>query len=63
MQEQTYSTADVADLLDVTVRAIESWRLRGKLHPVKVGGRCRYAESELRRFLGIETEQGASAND
>jgi predicted site-specific integrase-resolvase len=50
--EQLFSTRDTASLLDVTVRAIENWRLKGLLTPVKAGGRCRYPESELERFLG-----------
>jgi predicted site-specific integrase-resolvase len=53
MIEMMYSTKDTADLLSVTVRAIENWRLKGKLKPLKAGGRCRYTESELKRFLGI----------
>jgi excisionase family DNA binding protein len=53
MIEMMYSTEDVANLLNVTVRAVENWRLKRKLRPLKAGGRCRYTESELKRFLGI----------
>jgi hypothetical protein len=53
MNEQgMFSTSEAAGLLDVTVRAIENWRLKGLLVPVKVDGRCLYLESELKRFLG-----------
>ncbi len=51
--ELMYSTKDAAYQLDVTVRGIEGWRIKGLLTPVKIDGRCYYPESELKRFLGL----------
>ena len=53
MNEFMYSTKDAAYQLDVTVRGIEGWRLKGLLTPVKIDGRCYYTEAELKRFLGL----------
>jgi len=54
--EQLYSTSEVAKILNVTVRAVESWRLQGKIKPLKAGHLCRYPESEIKRFLGVGIE-------
>lgn len=62
MLEQFYSTKDVAEILAVTTKAVEKWRAEGKLHPVKAGKLCRYSESEINRFLGINEEGAMSAN-
>lgn len=57
--EQLYSTSEVAKVLNVTVRAVESWRLQGKIKPLKAGHLCRYPDSEIRRFLGLDGESTA----
>lgn len=56
MLENFYSTKGTAKILGVTVRAVENWRLEGKLRPIKAGRLCRYPESEIRRFLGLSTD-------
>lgn len=53
MSEFMYSTEDAAYQLDVTIRGIEGWRLKGLLTPVKIAGRCYYTEAELKHFLGL----------
>lgn len=57
--ETLYSTSEVAKILNVTIRAVESWRLQGKIKPLKAGHLCRYPESEIRRFLGVGSENPA----
>jgi excisionase family DNA binding protein len=63
MLEQFYSTKEVAEILSVTTKAIETWRWEGKLIPVKAGRLCRYPESELKRFLGLNEHGEAHPND
>jgi hypothetical protein len=63
MIEQFYSTKHVADILAVTTKAVERWRRKGKLKPVRAGKLCRYAESEINRFLGIGENGETFAND
>ncbi len=63
MLEQFYSTREVAEILAVTTRAIEKWRLEGKLRPVKAGKLCRYPESEINRFLGLSANGEPYANE
>ncbi len=60
MIEQLYTTQQVAEILAVTTRGVEKWRLEGKLRPIKAGKLCRYQESELKRFLGISGDGGSS---
>ena len=63
MLEDFYSTKEVAAILGVTTRAVEKWRLEGKLRPVKAGWLCRYPESEIRRFLGLSADGESYANE
>lgn len=63
MLEDLYSTKEVAEILGVTTKAVEKWRLEGKLRPVKAGKLCRYLESEIRRFLGLSAEGKPYANE
>lgn len=60
MFEKFYSTRETAEILGVTTRAVEKWRLEGKLRPVKAGKLCRYPESEIRRFLGLSADGDAA---
>lgn len=57
--EKLYSTREVAKILNVTVGAVASWRLQGKIKPLKAGHLCRYPESEINRFLGLGGECAA----
>ncbi len=52
MIEQLYTTKQVAEILRVTVKAVEKRRFDGKLRPVKVGKLNRYPESAIHRFIG-----------
>jgi DNA-binding transcriptional MerR regulator len=55
---QMYSTRELAGILGVTKRAIENWRLKGYLHPVKVGSLNRYTQAEIQRFLDHSNQIG-----
>jgi excisionase family DNA binding protein len=63
MLEKFYSTKETAEILGVTARAVEKWRLEGKLRPVKAGKLCRYPESEIGRFLGLSADGTSYANE
>ena len=60
MIEQLYTTQQVAEILAVTTKGVEKWRLEGKLRPVKAGKLCRYPESEINRFLGLSDDHSSS---
>jgi predicted site-specific integrase-resolvase len=57
--------SDAADLLDVSVRTLQAWRLRGAGPPyVNVGRKVRYRLRDINWWLGVNTvTHGAVASE
>lgn len=56
--------AEAAELLDVSPRTLESWRVRGapKLPFIKLGHQIRYSEAELARFIEASRRQSTGGD-
>ena len=53
------SSADVAELLDVSMRTLEFWRYAGKGPAyVKVGKRVRYRPADVEAYLEAQRQGG-----
>lgn len=48
--EKYYKITEAAEILSVTKTTINNWRSQGKIKVVKINGRPRIAESELKRL-------------
>jgi excisionase family DNA binding protein len=56
--ERLYSIADAAAALGgISKKTVETWLSKGRLRRTKVGRRTLIRESELKRFLEVDTEQ------
>jgi hypothetical protein len=53
-----YSTRDLAEIFDVSARAIQSWATAGKLTPRHLPGRWKYLTQDVEDFL-LASQTGA----
>lgn len=56
--EQYYTLQEVAEKLKLNVRTLYKWIRESKLNAVKLGDVWRIPESELKRLLGENNQEG-----
>ncbi len=65
METNFYTTKQIADLFDVTIRTVQMWGDRGIISVIRTdGGHRRIAESEIekiQRYLGLKTNADGSS--
>jgi len=62
MLEKLYTSGEVAKIFGVSYVAVKKWAYSGKIKYIRTpGGKYRYPESEIRRFLGEQMPKGRVA--
>ncbi len=61
VKEKLYTVKQASEILGVHPKTIQKWDREGKIRIIKTpGGRKRIPESEIKRLLGMQEENGLS---